>query len=907
MSRVEMDELAHLEHLLRDTLVEQEGEAFAARYDAMLRTGMPPTEGNRADEVRLIRAITLRLRLASLVEDRERSLRLDAERDRDGAPAPESLGAAIDALRREGMDGGSIGEAAAAIRYLPVLTAHPTEARRRTLIASLGRVRSLLERGDLAATDDARREVDRRLREEVANLWRMGGVRNRPVTALDEVRSAMVHFDETLFRLVPRLLRRFDDALAVLDDGASSNDAGRSGPPRPPRALPSLRWGSWIGGDRDGNPNVTAQVTREAAAIHADHALRALEAVALRLMLTIAATVDHGAVEPRLAARLGADIAELGDAAAILQRRFPDEPYRRRLGAMAERILRTRRVRLGTPGETSGAYGDSAQLLVEVQELREALATDGLARAAHGSVLDFAWQVETFGFTLARLEVRQARSVHAATLALLRRVAPGDAIAAELLGSEVAPGVTVAEVVATIRVAAEIQRRHGRSALGGYVISGCTGAEDLRDLLELFSWAADERIPAAATVGADPGSPDVDIVPLLESAAALDGAAHLVDTVAADPVLRAHLATRDGRLEIMLGYSDTNKESGYLASGWSLHTAESALVERATAHGITLRLFHGRGGAIGRGGGPTHRAILGQHPDGLADGFKVTEQGEVIASRYADPVIAAVEIEHAVAALLAMRSPSARTRFESRETRFAPLIASLATESAAVYRELVAQTPAFGAFFREATPVAELGGLNIGSRPASRGAKVAGGGSADSGLSALRAIPWVFAWSQARINLPGWYGLGVLGAALDNKATANDLRAAYREWPFFAALVDNAAMILAKSSPEIAESFATLAANVPERRALWQRIVGERERVRAALLSLVGGESLLAGDPQLRRSIERRSAEVDLLSRLQVRLLSELRASTDPAERAEIAALVRHTVSGVAAGLRNTG
>jgi len=903
-----MDDFALLDSLLRETLIEQEGAAFAARFDAALSAGVAPTALDRADEMRLIRAITLRLRLASLVEDRERSKRLAAEAQRSSVPAAGSFGAVVLELQGEGMSDAAIRAAASAINYRPVLTAHPTEARRRTLIAALGRVRTLLDRRDLAASDDARRDAARRLQEEAANLWRMGGVRTRPVTALDEVRSAMVHFDETIFRLVPRLLRRFDDALASLNVESRPIGDRFGEPPRPPHSLPTLRWGSWIGGDRDGNPNVTAQVTREAAAIHADHALRALEAVALRLMLTIAATVEQGEEEHRLSTRLSADVAELGEAAAILVRRFPNEPYRRRLGAMAERITRTRRVRLGGTGEKAGAYDAPGALFAEVQELREALVADGLARAAHGSLLDFAWQIEAFGFTFAHLEVRQSRAVHAAALNLLQNVTSGAAVPVELLATEVAPAVSVAEVLATIRVAAEIQRTHGRAALGSYIISGCTGAADLRDLLELFAWARDARIPAELTEGAAPGSPEVDLVPLLESAAALAGAADFVDAVVADPVLRAHLAAREQRLEVMLGYSDTNKEAGYLASHWSLHTAESALVDRAAAHGIVLRLFHGRGGAIGRGGGPTHRAILGQHPGGLADGFKVTEQGEVIASRYADPVIAEDEIDHAVAALLAMRDPAALARFTAREARFAPIVAMLAARSEALYRALVLGTPEFADFFRAATPIAELGGLNLGSRPVARGVKVTASASAtDGGLSTLRAIPWVFAWSQARINLPGWYGLGVLAEALTDAARADELRAAYREWPFFTALVDNAAMILAKSSREIADSFAALAAHLPGSASLWRNIVDERERVRDALLSLVGGDSLLAGDPQLQRSIERRSPEVDALSRLQVRLLAELRATTDIAERAEIAYLVRLTVSGVAAGLRNTG
>jgi phosphoenolpyruvate carboxylase len=357
----------------------------------------------------------------------------------------------------------------------------------------------------------------------------------------------------------------------------------------------------------------------------------------------------------------------------------------------------------------------------------------------------------------------------------------------------------------------------------------------------------------------------------------------------------------------MLGYSDTNKESGYLASSWSLHRAEDVLVARAAAHKIEIRLFHGRGGAIGRGGGPTRRAIMGQHPGGLAAGFKVTEQGEVIASRYADPTIAYREADQTFAALFTALQPSAATRLKAVEEEFGGLVEHLAHESGRVYSALVHGEEGFERFFRAATPVSELAGMNLGSRPAVRGASR--GSGAGSGLLGLRAIPWVFAWSQARINLPGWYGLGALEAALSDPARRTALVDAYRRWPYFGALIDNASMILAKTSLDVAKEFAALAQldRDPAVRRVWELILHEHSAAERGLLAVTGGERLLKADPDVERSLARRAPDLDALSRIQVRLLAELRAARDDEEREELSYLVRLAVSGVAAGLRNTG
>ena len=904
-----MTDLELLDELLLDTIVEQEGEQFAALYQEALTTHSALETADRQSASRLIRALTLRFRLASLAEERGRAIEIE-EAAKSAADTGHrsvqtlSFSNAVREALAAGASPESIRSEVAGLTFNPVLTAHPTEARRRTLVALLGRMRILLDRRSTAVDPAEAALCVRRLREEFTNLWRTGSIRTRLVTPLDEVRSAMVHFDGTIFRLAPRLLRGIDEALRQLDPSE-----GESGS-RPPHQMPKLRWGSWIGGDRDGNPNVTAVTTREALRIQADHTLRALEAVALRLMYSVAAAVDDEKLPDALVATLRRDATELGAAELELHDRFPNEPYRRRLGAIAERLSRTRHLRVtGESNNVEGAYADSGQLVAECRELREALAQNRLQRSAYGELLEFEWQVECFGFHFAALEVRQSRAVHAAALSLLQGLgadATSDEIASRL-DSEIVPNVTLGEVIATIRVAAELQGVHGRAALANYVISGFEGVEDLKTLLALFAWAADPRIPASQTAGALPGAPEVNLVPLMESSATLAKAGAILDELMSDAALRAQVASRGDQIEVMLGYSDTNKESGYLASSWSLHRAEDELVSRAAAHKIRITLFHGRGGAIGRGGGPTRRAIMGQHPGGLAAGFKVTEQGEVIASRYADPTIAYREADQTLAALFTALQPVAATRLQAVEKEFGGLLAQLAQESGEKYSALLRGEEGFERFFRAATPVSELAGMNLGSRPAVRGAAKASSGG--NGLVGLRAIPWVFAWSQARINLPGWYGVGVLEAALADPQRRPALVDAYKRWPFFSALIDNASMILAKTSLDVAKEFAALAnpEGDPAVRRVWELILEERAAAERGLLAVTGSERLLEADPDVQRSLARRAPDLDALSRIQVRLLAQLRASSDEGERMELAYLVRLSVSGVAAGLRNTG
>ncbi|MGZ6272835.1 MAG: phosphoenolpyruvate carboxylase, partial [Candidatus Limnocylindrales bacterium] len=837
--------------------------------------------------------------------------------------------AAIDWLRERGWTGERIEQLLGRMRVSPVLTAHPTEARRRTMLTALRRCYRLLEQ-----LDDSRRgpaedaEIRRRLREEITILWRSAAVRRLAPSPMDEVRTAMTFFDETLFRVVPRVYRLFDRALdrneagtAGTSNGAPeplqgrsrteddfANDAGLTGT-RPARVAAFLHWGSWIGGDRDGNPAVTAELTRQVPRIHADHLLHGYEAVATRLLSTIAVYVSREDVRPALETRLARDAEELPDTMRDLARRYPDEPYRRRLGAIAERLRRTRAYLTEEAGSVAGRYTAPEQLVAELDEMQRSLVSDRLARVAYGEVQDFRWQVETFGFHLASLELRQHSEVHEAALAALRAGA-----AVPDLGRELVPGVTLGEVLSTFRAAALIQRRFGEEACHRYVISFTRSHEDVLRVMDLADAASDPSIPAAMTGGFPPGSPVLDVVPLFESGDALESCGELLEALFEDERYRRHLASRGDRQEVMLGYSDSNKESGFLAAIWMLYRAQARLAEVARRHGIELTLFHGRGGAIGRGGGPTNRAILAQAPRSIDGRFKMTEQGETVAANYANLAIAEHHLGLVGSAVVIASTPDHDECLDEVDGRGRATMDELAGLARRAYRALVYEEPGFERFFRASTPVAELSTMALGSRPARRGEAGAGAtGRAvpqPSGIESLRAIPWVFAWSQARIGLPAWYGLG---SALEGFELAHGpgslekVAELYRDWPFLASALDNSELILGRSEPRIGRLYAALGADEEGVR-LWGRILDEYERSVRLLRKVTGRTELLAAEPLVGRSIRLRRPYIDPLSHIQVRFLARLRLlPADDPDRERFHRLVQLTVNGVAAGLQNTG
>ncbi|WP_106240892.1 phosphoenolpyruvate carboxylase [Allonocardiopsis opalescens] len=801
----------------------------------------------RADEV--ARAFTVYFHLTNLAEEHQR-IRSLRRRDDSAGPPRESLADTV-ARIREGEGEERLTELVDSMEFRPVLTAHPTEARRRAVATAIQRISLLLgEFNDPRNGSAETSEIRRRMLEEIDLLWRTAQLRSTKLDPLDEVRTAMAAFDETIFRVVPAIYRALDTALDPAGAGL-----------RPALAPAFVRYGSWIGGDRDGNPYVTHQVTREAISIQSEHVLRALENAAVRIgrSLTVAeeSTPPSADVAGALAAAQAAQPALLAQLAA----RSPQEPHRQLLLYAAERIRATRE------RDADLAYRGPEELLADLRTVQESLAGAGAVRQAHGELQHLIWQLETFGFHLAELEIRQHSAVHARALAELR--AGGDRSA------------ETEEVLATLRVVAWIQDRFGVDACRRYVVSFTRSADDVAAVYEL----AERAMPAGK-------APVLDVVPLFETGEDLAASPTVLDGMLALSPVAHRLESTGRRMEVMLGYSDSAKDVGPVSATLRLYDAQANLAAWARRHGITLTLFHGRGGALGRGGGPANRAVLAQAPGSVDGRFKVTEQGEVIFARYGHGAIARRHVEQVGSAVLLASTREVRERAERAAERFRALADRIAESAHRSYRELI-DTEGFAAWFAQVSPLEEIGELRLGSRPARR--------SAARGLDDLRAIPWVFAWTQTRVNLPGWYGLG---SGLAAGGDLEELRAAYAEWPLFASLLDNAEMSLAKTDRQIAARYLALG----DRADLTERVLAEYDRTRELVLRVTQHTRLLENRTVLSRAVDLRNPYVDALSHLQLRALKALRAGVaDDAERVRVQKLLLLTVNGVAAGLQNTG
>jgi len=876
--------LADVERLRRATIELRSADGHRRQARARVVELVASFDLDRAEL--LAQAFTVYFQLVNLAEEQHR-VRTLRERHLAGGPVRESFAAAVqEVTEAAGTDG--LAALLDRLEVAPVLTAHPTEARRRAVVDALRRVAVELSRLDaprLPGDDQA--TATRRLLEEITGLWRTAQLRRDRPSPLDEVRSVMAVFDATLFRLVPATYRALEEALC--------GEASGTGPPPFPAYL---RWGSWVGGDRDGNPSVTAETTRAAMAIQADHVLRGLEAVTRRVGHALTVAGGSTPPSPELAASLDRDRADFPGPAAAIVTRWPDEPYLQKLLLAAERLATTRAALLGAPGRggPGRGYRDAGEFLAEVRLVQASLAEAGAPRLAYGELQHLTWQAETFGFHLASLEVRQHGAVHAEALAELAPEAAGDAAALDRLATDgwtadpAAAGEATREVLETLRVMAELQARFGPDACRRYVVSFSRSADDLA------------AVRALARLAVPDGSLELDVVPLFESRADLERACDVLEEYLALPGAAAWLERRGRRLEVMLGYSDSAKDAGFLAANLALYQAQGRLAAWAAARDIDLVLFHGRGGALGRGGGPAGRAVRGQAPGSVAGRFKVTEQGEVIYARYGNLAIGHRHLEQVTNAVLGASTPLSQAAVAAAEDRYLPTATAMASAAEAAWRGLV-EKQGFAEFFARVTPIKELGLLRIGSRPARR--QGAGGSEADGdGLVDLRAIPWVFAWSQNRCNLPGWYGLGTgLEVVAHQPQGLALLREMYAHWPFFRSLIENAEMSLAKADPLVAESYLELGGR-PD---LVAAIREEFRRTRVLVNETTQAGRLLGHRPVLRQAVDLRNPYVDALSFLQVRFLTDLRTGRSGAEAERAAGLVLLTVNGVAAGLQNTG
>ncbi len=805
----------------------------------------------RADEV--ARAFTCYFHLVNLAEEhhRIRSLRFRDEQ----ANFPNKRGAVAEAYSHliEEIGEDAAKERLQGLRFHPVFTAHPTEARRRAISTSIRRISLLLDESESVSeggTEFGR--IKNKLVEEIDTLWRTAPLREAKPTPEAEVRAIMAVFDDTLFTAVPHMYSRMDGVI-------QGDQAGLAEPVVPP----FLRIGTWVGGDRDGNPFVTAKVTRSAAGIASEHVLIGLERVAVRVGRGL--TLDSTTTPPteELKALLSRMRNADEDAAQDIAKRSPHEPHRHAMLLIARRISATKK------RNADLSYQTPDQLLADLRTVQSSLAASGARRQAYGNLQHLIWQVETYGFHLAELECRQHSEIHRRVLAELESGEPLSEVAEEVL-----------EVFRAIKY---IQDRFGPRAAGRYIISFTTSAEDMTNVYKL----------ARAVVGPHGEPPVLDVVPLFETFDDLQAAPGIMNEVATAPEYAARLAQTGNKVEIMLGYSDSSKDVGPVAATLALYEAQELLAQWAQENHIEMTLFHGRGGALGRGGGPANSAILAQPPHSVDGRFKLTEQGEVIFARYGNSEIAIRHVDQVAGAILQASAPSNEKRNSDAATKFAGVAKTMEESSREHFFKLV-KADGFAPWFATVTPMEEIGLLALGSRPARRGLSV-------ESLEDLRAIPWVFAWTQARINLAGWFGLGT---ALETVGSLELLQEAYREWPLFRTMIDNVAMSLAKTDLRIARGYLSLG----DREDLSQLVLDEMAKTSQWVTKVVGGEELLSNKPVLNRAVKLRSPYVDALSLIQLRALRALRSADQTAETdPEVQRLLLLSVSGVAAGLQNTG
>jgi phosphoenolpyruvate carboxylase len=843
----------------------------------------------------LVRSLTRWFELINLAEDNQRIRRV-REREAENAPAPRR-GSMRHAVQRLAARGASAEEVAAMLQRAEVrlvVTAHPTEARRRTTVEKHARVFAILRELDTtlpAAVDEA--DTRRRLAEAVQELWATDEIRVVSPTVEDEVRAGLVYFGSTLGRALPEIYRELERALREFYPGEDI------------AVPPFITFGSWIGGDRDGNPNVTADVTRATLDTMRDACLGFLEGqlFAVGRRLSLSSRITGAAAE--LAPLLGTGRRLFPDLADELEQRRPEEPYRRAARLIAERVHATRM-------RTHGRYARSQELIADLRAIDRALRAHGRGHyIAGGALRDLIRDVQAFGFHFARLDVRDHATVHRAAIAeILSVLGVHDAYSelpdqerAALLAREIAerrpliPGdiggfsTETQQAIETFRMLHDVLTGDHAGAIESYVISGAASPADVLEVLLLMK---ETRLSRAGGEDAM-----LRIVPLFESRETLEGAAATMRTLLETPVYRTALRAAGDEQEVMVGYSDSNKDAGYVASGWATYRAQIEMSDVFREHGVLWLFFHGRGGAVGRGGGPSNRAILAQPPGTVGGRIKLTEQGEVLSAKYSLPEIAHRELELTASAVV--RSTLARPGPEPWQIeRYERVMAAMARHSCREYRSLVYEDAGFIEFFHCATPFTEISKLRLGSRPAKR--------RETRDIDDFRAIPWVFSWTQARMTLPGWYGLGTALASAREEFGLDLLREMRADWPFFGALVANAEMALAKADLGIARRYAALCDDDRLRERIFGRIEAEFERTRAELLKLAASERLLDAELALQSSIDRRNPYVDPLSFVQMELLRRERGAADATgDDEELARAIFLTINGIAGGLRNTG
>ncbi len=916
------EDIAMLGELLGDTIHDLDGPESLDLVERLRRlawdrrSGRPGAAAEMAqviagldhDQLRIvIRAFSIFLDLANLAEDCQR-IRVLRQRLREAYPQGrgESIRDAIERLRDADLTATQLQGLLDRLHIELVITAHPTEAKRRSVRSKLRRLRQLLSEVDQQQQPFQRGRTLRQIQAELAKLWQTDVIRPWRPSVMQEVQRGL-SIKPVLWDVIPEILSELRTALSDMYEGTSF------------QVGPCVTFGTWIGGDRDGHPDVTPEITRQT--------LLWLRQAALELHLAAGSELFDSLSLSQRQTRIGEVLIQKTAAACrlwpalepIISEIPPNEVCRRALAVIAWRLRQTQQVGLDRP-QVAGAYTSSCELATDVSVLLTTVAQSPSGELLAEEVRLWLDRIGTFGFHLAKLDVRQdARQYRLVLNELLQRAGlsarPEELTETErqrLLVATMDHRLTLAaaeDLSAAARSTLELFRllhrvevAFGSSALGGHVISMTHTPSDALTILWLWRQTTHPSQRASAET-----TPYLPIIPLFETIEDLREGPAVFDALLQLPAYRDYLRASGDHQVIMLGYSDSTKDGGYLSACWSLFEAQRQLQTVAESHHVRITFFHGRGGALGRGGGPTARSILSLPAGTFHGSLRLTEQGEVLADRYDDPVIAHRHIEQVVwSSLLVCGQPAAPAR-----QHWVDAMQQLAGHSFTRYRELVEQ-PDFVDFFRRATPIAEIEQLPIGSRPARR----RDGGS----LTDLRAIPWVFSWTQCRCLIPAWYGLGSAAEQLLQTSRGRDLlQEMYREWPFFRATVDNAELALAKTDLDIAAHYATLANDSQTLARIGRLISDEFQRTLSAVLHITQQQELLDGTPWLKESIRVRNRYLDPLNLIQVELLKQLGSATasdatssdatsrNVDQQEELRHLTRLTINGLAAGMRTSG
>lgn len=841
----------------------------------------------------VVRAFSQFSHLANLAEDRHHIRRTLVHDLAGDAPRSGTIRSALDRAGSGELPVEAVLSFFEGAHVVPVLTAHPTEVRRKTSMLHEREIARLLVRLDdprLTAGEAA--EESEMLNRIISAMWQTSMMRQSRLGVLDEVSNGLSFYDYCFFDELPRIYRTIENFLEEKLD-------------RPVRLPSFFRMGSWIGGDRDGNPFVTASILKETVRRQGDKVFSRYFDILHRLGAELSLSDSLVTVT--------GDLADLADRSPDISPHRALEPYRRAISGIFARLAATATA-LGLSAATRApvgkatAYGCVEEFGRELATISDSLVANGSGVLADGLLRDLRRSLDCFGFHLASVDLRQNSEVQESTIhALFEAVAPGTNYGTQpedqrlkLLVEELESPRSLVRLdwsyddqtrseLEILQTAAKIRTDFGGNSITTAIVSNTRSASNLLELAVLLK--------QAGLVTAE-GECVLQIVPLFETIDDLRNCEHIMDTLLSLPVYRALVESQGGIQEVMLGYSDSNKNGGYVTSGWELYKAQVKLVTLSQRHDVRLRLFHGRGGTVGRGGGPSYQAILAQ-PKGAVQGqLRVTEQGEVISGKYANRDVGRRNLEALVSATIDA-TLLARDVADSPNTRFKSIMEDLSTRAHASYRRLVYETEEFEDFFWESTVINEISTLNIGSRPASR--------KKTRRIEDLRAIPWVFSWAQCRLMLPGWYGFGSAVASwLDESETQGleTLRLMYRDWPFFRSLLSNMDMVLAKSDIAIARRYADLVSDKSLRDRVFGDIEAEWKRSIDAVLSITESEQLLQGNPLLARSISNRFPYLDPLNHIQVELMKAFRRDQ---RNPRILRGIQLSINGIAAGLRNSG